>query len=113
MTITQRSVSDTTVLDISGRFEFTARKAFASALEKAQERAGGHIILNFQAVPFLDSAALSLLALAHQNMKLKNGRLSIANPQTYVHKVLELANFQKFIPIYQSVDEAASSPAMA
>ncbi|MEE8613270.1 MAG: hypothetical protein V3S85_03945 [Nitrospirales bacterium] len=44
MTITQRSVSGTTVLDISGRFEFTARKAFPSAIEKAQEKAGCHII---------------------------------------------------------------------
>ncbi|RMH08387.1 MAG: STAS domain-containing protein [Nitrospirae bacterium] len=113
MTITQRTVPGAIILDLSGRFEFTVRKTFTAALEKAQEHPERHIVLNFQGVPFVDSAALGLLALAHQTLKLNNGRLSIAAPQEYVRKILDLANFPKFIPVYNSVDEAVMQHAMA
>jgi len=110
LTVTQESQGDAIVLNISGRFDFAGRKAFTDSLKKAQEGPVTHVILNFQKVPFIDSAALGLLALAVQNMKLKNARISIVGPQDYVRKVLELANIQKFIPIFSSTQEAAQSP---
>ena len=113
LTVTQESQGSAVVLNISGRFEFSGRKVFTDALKKAQEGSLTHVILNFQHVPFIDSAALGLLALAHQNLKLKNVRISIVNPQDYVKKVFELANFPKFIPIFPNIQEATRSPVMA
>ncbi len=109
MNISQQTNGDATVLDISGRFEFSSRKLFMGALQKAQEGSPRHIILNFEGVPFLDSAALGLLALAQQTLKVQNIQLSLMKPQDYVQKVLELANFQKFIPVVSSITEAKSA----
>ena len=109
MNITQQLKDGVTVLDLSGRFEFSARKLFLGALQNAQEGSPHHIILNLEGVPFLDSAALGLLALAQQNLKAKNIPLSLMNPQDYVKKVLELANFPKFIPIVSTIAEAKSA----
>jgi len=108
MTITQQLKNNVTVLEVNGRFEFSGRTLFISALEKAQKGSPSHIILNFGSVSFLDSAALGLLALAHQNLKAQNIQLSVLNPQDYVKKVLELANIPKFIPIVSTIDEATS-----
>lgn len=109
MNITQQLKEGATVLDVSGRFEFSSRKLFMTALQKAQEGSPTHIILNLEGVPFLDSAALGLLALAQQNLKAQTIQLSVLNPQAYVRKVLELANVQKFIPIVSSIAEAKSA----
>lgn len=106
MTITQQLKDGVTVLEISGRFEFSSRKMFMGALQKSQEGSPRHIVLDLAGVPFLDSAALGLLALAQQNLKAQNIQLSLLNPQGYVKKVLELANFPKFIPIVSSIAEA-------
>ncbi|MEC4672756.1 MAG: STAS domain-containing protein [Nitrospirota bacterium] len=109
MNITPQRKDGATVLDLSGRFEFSSRKMFMNALQKAQEGSPTQVINNLEGVPFLDSAALGLLALAQQNLKVQNIHLSLLNPQEYVKKVLELANFQKFIPIASSIAEAKSA----
>ena len=113
LSVTQETQNGATVLNIYGRFEFKGRKVFTDSMRKVQEGPVTHVILNFQNVPYVDSAALGLLALAQQNLKLKNARVSIANPQDYVKKVFELANLPKFIPLFPSVQEAAQSPVMA
>ena len=109
MTITQQLRDGATVLDLTGRFEFSTRKNFLEAIKKAQEGSPRHIILNLEGVPFLDSAALGLLALSQQNLKTQNIQCSLMNPQEYVKKVLELANFPKFMPMVTSIAEAKST----
>ena len=112
LTVTHETQDGAMVLNISGRFEFAGRKIFTEALNKVQEEPVTHVIMNLQQVPFVDSSALGLLALAQQNLKLKNARLSIVNPQEYVKKVLELANFPKVIPMFPSVQDAIRSPVL-
>lgn len=113
LSVTQETQDGATVLNIFGRFEFSGRKVFTDSLNKAQEGPVTHVILNFKNVPFVDSAALGLLALVQQNLKLKNIRVSVANPQDYVKKVFELANLPTFIPMFPSIQEAAQSLATA
>ena len=113
LSVTPETQDDATVLNISGRFEFSGRKVFTDSLKNVLEGPVTHVILNFKNVPFVDSAALGLLALAQQNLKLKNVRLSVANPQDYVKKVFELANLPKFIPMFPSIQEAAQSSVTA
>ncbi len=61
-------------------------------------------------VPFVDSAALGMLALAHETLKLVNRQLILVAPQEYVLRVLELANFHKMMPIGASEHEAGMNP---
>ncbi|MDA0738833.1 MAG: STAS domain-containing protein [Nitrospirae bacterium] len=113
LTITQETQGSATVLNISGRLEFSGRKVFMDALGKAQNGSLTHLILNLQQVPYIDSAALGLMALAQQNLKLKNARVSIVNAQEYVKKVLDLANFSKIISMFPTVQDAVQSPVHA
>lgn len=113
LTITQETQGSATVLNISGRLEFSGRKIFTDALTKAQNGSLSHLILNLQHVPYIDSAALGLLALTHQNLKLINARVSIANPQEYVKKVLDLANFPKIVSLFPTVQDAVQTPVHA
>lgn len=113
LTIAQETQGRATVLNISGRLEFSGRKVFMDALTKAQDGSLTHLILNLQQVPYIDSAALGLMALAQQNLKLKNVRVSIVNAQEYVKKVLDLANFSKIISMFPTVHDAVHAPVHA
>jgi anti-anti-sigma factor len=61
--------------------------------------------LDLEKVAFVDSSALGLLVICHQNLKNKNVSFCLVNPQTYVKQVLDLANIGKMIPIYQTLAE--------
>ena len=104
MHITEEKNDAQTILHLDGRFDFSARKTFKDAVDQAAE-AGGPVILDLEKVIFVDSSALGLLVICHQNLKTKKIPLYMANPQTYVKQVLDLANIGKMIPTYPSLAE--------
>lgn len=117
MQLKERKEQGATILDFEGRFDFSARREFKEAIEQIQERGEQQIILNLEGVSFIDSSALGMLVVAHQNSKLKQGHICLVNPQTYVRQILDLANVPKMIPVYNNVQDAlaakSSSAAMA
>ena len=66
---------------------------------------GRSVVLDLEKVTFVDSSALGLLVICHQNLKSKNIPFYLVNPQTYVKQVLDLANIGKMIPTYQTLEE--------
>ncbi len=104
MNITQDSNDSQTIVHLDGRFDFGARKGFKEAMDKAVE-VQKQIVLDLEKVTFVDSSALGLLVICHQNLKNKKIPFYLMNPQTYVKQVLDLANIEKMIPIYQTLAE--------
>ena len=111
MQITHRAHRNVDVLELSGQFIFGARREFSAALETLKQAGCAHIILNFHQVTFLDSAAIGLLALASQQFKSANRRLSIVGAQGTVKQVLDLANIHQMIPNFPSEDAAVNATA--
>ena len=106
MKVTERQDGEFAILDLEGRFDFGARRDFKDAVDRVQNSGSRYIILNLQDIAFVDSSALGLLVVAHQNLKLKEGRIGLVNPQPYVRQILDLANVPRMIPIFPSVDDA-------
>jgi len=104
MKITQDTVDGNTILYLEGRFDFGARKIFKEAVDGVSVE-GSSVVLDLEKVTFVDSSALGLLVICHQNLKNKHVSFFLVNPQTYVKQVLELANIGKMIPIYQTLAE--------
>ncbi len=104
MNITQENCEGRVVLHLEGRFDFGARKTFKEAMDQAVQE-GIPVALDLGQVSFVDSSALGLLVISHQNLKNKKIDFCLANPQTYVRQVLDLANVAKMIPIYQTLQE--------
>ena len=104
MNITQDTVDGNRTLHLDGRFDFGVRKIFKEAVEGVSVE-GSSVVLDLEKVTFVDSSALGLLVICHQNLKNKNVSFFLVNPQTYVKQVLELANIGKMIPIYQTLAE--------
>jgi len=104
MNITQKLSDGHVLVHMEGRFDFGARKTFKDAMDQAIKDEMP-IVLDLEQVSFVDSSALGLLVISHQNFKSKKIPLCLVNPQTYVRQVLDLANIGKMIPIYQTLDE--------
>jgi HptB-dependent secretion and biofilm anti anti-sigma factor len=104
MNVRQEKRAETVILHVEGRFDFGARKEFKAAMDQASHE-GVPIVLDLGQVSFVDSSALGLLVISHQNLKNKKIPFCLVNPQTYVRQVLELANIAKMISIYQTFDE--------
>jgi anti-anti-sigma factor len=104
MNVTQEKKMEAVILRMDGRFDFGARKAFKDAMDQAIKE-GRPIVLDLGQVSFVDSSALGLLVISHQNLKNRKIPFCLVNPQTYVRQVLDLANVAKMIPIYQTFDE--------
>jgi anti-anti-sigma factor len=104
MNITPETVDGNTILHLDGRFDFGVRKTFKEAVEGISVE-GSSVVLDLEKVTFVDSSALGLLVICHQNLKNKNVSFFLVNPQTYVKQVLDLANIGKMIPTYQSLAE--------
>ena len=106
MQISEQQENGAVILVLEGRFDFGARKHFKDTIERIQQEGCSHIILNMESISFVDSSALGLLVIAHQNLKVKQAQLTIVNPQPYVRQVLDLANVPKMIQVLSSLEEA-------
>lgn len=111
MQIVHRSHRNVDVLDITGQFNFGARKDFSAAVEKLKQAGSPHVMLNFKQVTFVDSAAIGLLALAAQQFKSLNRRLSIVGAQGTVKQVLDLAHIDQMIPTFPTEDAGINAKA--
>ncbi|MDT7043443.1 STAS domain-containing protein [Candidatus Nitronereus thalassa] len=106
MAVSVRNLEDAVVLDLSGRFDATAKQDVQRAIDQAIDTGTLHLILNLAGVPIVDSAGLGLLAVNHHKFKEKGGRLSLINPQPEVRLILDMVAIPKLIPSYNSIEEA-------
>lgn len=97
--IAERVERDRIILTLSGRFDFRARKLFQASIEKVKRSNPQQIILNFSKVPFINSAGLGLLLLAHKTLKEVNIALTFEVSEGYVRQVLTLAHIERTIPM--------------
>ena len=99
MQITDEVQTGKVVLTLSGRMDFQARHAFHTAMDKARLTHSNLIILNFSQVPFIDSAGLGLLMLAHKSVQESKTRFTLEVSPGYVADVLSLGSIGQTIPI--------------
>ena len=106
MAISARNINNAVVLDLTGRFDATAKQDVQQAIDEAIDTGTLHLILNLAGVPIVDSAALGLLAVNHNKFKEKGGKLSLVNPQPEVRLILDMVAMPKLIPSFNSLEEA-------
>jgi anti-anti-sigma factor len=106
MAVSTRNIDNAVVLDLTGRFDATAKHEVQLAIDEAMDSGTSHLILNLAGVPLVDSAALGLLAVNHNKFKEKGGKLSLVNPQPEVRMILDMVAMPKLIPSFNSIEEA-------
>lgn len=106
MEVTERVVGQVSILSLSGRLVFDARKDFKKAIGEAKEKTPQKIVLNLEACTYLDSAGLGLLAICFEQSKLQNIEVCLVNPRGVVKRTIELLQFSKIVKVHDTEDQA-------
>lgn len=97
---TQRMLGQRFLINLSGRFDFSALRSFRDLYEPALiDRESSIIEINFRMVDYLDSAALGMLLLLRDKARLANRQVVLSGCKGTVLALLEVANFGQLFEI--------------
>jgi anti-sigma B factor antagonist len=108
LSLTTRSVSDHTVLEIGGEIDvYTAPRVRERLIEMvgAGEK---RIVVDLGKVEFLDSTGLGVLVGAHRRLRARSGTLTLVCPHERLLKIFRITGLDTVFEIHTSIDAATS-----
>jgi len=94
------------VLTLKGPLTIHTIFGFQTAVREDSTAA---LIIDFSAVPFMDSAGLGALVGARVALQKANRQLAIAGLNTQVKALLDMSKVSQFFKIFPTVDEAQAA----
>jgi anti-anti-sigma factor len=67
------------------------------------------IVLDLDAVPYIDSAGVGELVACRRTVREQGGRLVLARPRGKVRDLLELTRIETLVPVYDALDAAVDA----
>jgi anti-sigma B factor antagonist len=110
LTLTTEMRADSMVIRVAGELDLSTVAAFDAALEQAL--AVGPVVVELSECTFIDSSALQSLVRAHRIVREgEGGAILLVAPSQPARRVLEVAALDRFMPVFETVDEALDSTA--
>lgn len=111
-TMTQKTKEKVSILQLQGRFDYTKRQEFFSAIKNAEETQPKHIILDLSQLNSIDSAPIGwMVTIFHQlRRQSQHVQFTLAGQRGGVDASLKCINLERLIPTVGSVDEALVLP---
>ncbi|HJT18901.1 MAG TPA: STAS domain-containing protein [Nitrospira sp.] len=98
-----------TILHVPDHFRYAERTHFKAAVANALKEGCRRVIVDLADVNFIDSTALSVLAMTAQAMKQEQRTFGLLRPREPVLKLLTISGIHKMMPIYQSEREVLAT----
>jgi len=86
------------IINIAGRFDFSAHQEFRDAYEEVEEKPQSYTI-DMTSTTYLDSSALGMLLLLRDHAGGDNATIKIYNCNEDVRKILTVSNFGRLFSI--------------
>ena len=87
-------------INMNGRFDFSAHRAFKDAYAPLlQERSIASLEINLADVVYMDSSALGMLLLLHERAQTADTEVVLCRPNATMMQILDIANFGKLFII--------------
>ena len=105
LTIKQRTSSDVTILDLTGRLwilDLPLRDLMSGLLNDNKR----HFVLNLAAVDYIDSSGLGQLISIWTSIRNKNGHMTILNPNKRVQRLFDITRLNSIFEVFEN--EAAA-----
>jgi anti-sigma B factor antagonist len=106
MELQSKSLNNVNVIAITGRFDAQSSSAVQAWLENAVKTKPVNIVVNLEAVTFIDSTALSTLIAAMKSARQKEGDVRLCTIPQPVRMIFELTRLDRAFEILPSEDEA-------
>ena len=97
------------VLRLSGRFATGSDSAFVSARNYLQQAGVVSAVVDFSAVPYIDSTGLAFVVDLHKSLAGRGGQLVLADANARVRQVLKMTRIGEIVPVYDDVEAAENA----
>lgn len=108
MEIKTRDTEGVIILDIDGEIDLYNAPEIKDTIKGLMDDGKKQIIINLEAVSYIDSSGIGALISSLSNLKKIGGSLKIIHVYDSVKKVFELTKLTSFFEIYDSEDEAVA-----
>ena len=110
MNITAESYGHAVVLNLQGEMVEDTLGALKQAVEHQLQSEGViDLVLNLEAVPFLDSRALEYLLALQESLAERFGQVRLLKPDANVRKILEITRLDTVFEVCREVTEAVKA----
>ncbi len=106
MELKMRKNKDVFIIDVSGEMDLYNSYKLKELVMKMMERQVKSVIINMEAVDYIDSSGIGALIHIYSTMKKANCQLYMTNIHGSVKKVIELTKLMGYFPITNSLEEA-------
>lgn len=97
-----------TLVELVGEADVTNSDTLHGLLEAETRKRPGLLIIEMSRLRFMDSSALQAIVRANLALGKDGGRLALVGPHATVARVLHMTEVDQLVPVYASVEEAAS-----
>jgi anti-anti-sigma factor len=109
MDIRTRHYNDVAILSVNGRLDAVSAPGLLQAIHEQIDATYVRLVVDLKKVEFLNSAGIKMLVQGAQLARQRGGDFRIANAQTQVKFVLNLAGVDTVIKVYPNVVGATAS----
>ena len=97
------------VFKLIGRLDSNTSQGFEQKLFQAISDGSKTMVVDFKDLDYISSAGLRVILKAIKAIKREDGRIMLCSMQDYVKEVFEIAEFDSFLPIVATMDDALKS----
>lgn len=109
MEFTRREKGNIVILTLFGEIEIYNTGALLAEVKQLIAEKKVRLILDMEAVPFIDSTGIGMLLLFKKNLKGSGGGLKLVKISPAVEKVFHLTKLNSILEIYPSEEMAIAS----
>ena len=101
MKIELSTMPDSTLMRLSGRFDYTTRNEFMGQVDAAvADGAGPEFRIDMSGLEYIDSSALGMLLMLRDKAKKFNRTVILSGAYGYVRQVLDTAQFERLFIVH-------------
>ncbi len=109
MKITQKADGDINIIGLRGRLDLTSASELKDASRDIIEKENCKLILNMEAVDFINSSGLGALVSILKDVRTSKGTLKLSNLAPYVKEIFDITQLSNIFDICENDQIARSS----
>ena len=109
MEITAEKKENLMLINLTGKLDSITSPQLEDKLIKIIDEENYNIIFNCIDLDYISSAGLRVLLVGAKKVKVKDGKIKLANLKKHIREVFEIAGFTAIFELYESVEEAENS----
>ena len=106
MEVVEKKQDGVCILALSGRLDASSSPEFREKILQLIEDGTKKVILDCENLDYISSAGLRVVLEATKEIKRNEGKIMLCALQDYIKEVFEVAQFDAFLPIGDTLEEA-------